>query len=281
MNSRRITLIVAIVLAVTTGLLTLRYLNSVNQQAAVPVQVETRAVVIANRDIPTRSKITPDMLEVVKKPITELEPGAISDPHQAIGDVALIAIPANSTVTDTKIGQPAAVGLTARLKLGMRAVTIPVDAIKSLNGLLQPGDRVDVLASVARGSSDRPRTYAIIRGALVLALNSAIEPIADQSPAPGAGGNVPTTVTLGVTVQQASLLTVADLNSTLRLALRPPNEPLRAETADVMDFQDATPAPRNVPPPANPATAPVAVAQAPKRHVVPIVDGDKLVQGDQ
>ena len=121
---------------------------------------------------------------------------------------------------------------------------------------------MDVLASVARGSSDRPRTYAIIRGALVLALNSAIEPIADQSPAPGAGGNVPTTVTLGVTVQQASLLTVA-------------------ETADVMDFQDATPAPRNVPPPANPATAPVAVAQAPKRHVVPIVDGDKLVQGDQ
>ncbi len=281
MNSRRITLIVAIVLAVTTGLLTLRYLNSVNQQAAVPVQVETRAVVIANRDIPTRSKITPEMLEVVKKPITELEPGAISDPHQAIGDVALIAIPANSTVTDTKIGQPASVGLTARLKLGMRAVTIPVDAIKSLNGLIQPGDRVDVLASVPKGTSDRPRTYSIIRGALVLALNSAIEPIADQSPAPGTSGNVPSTVTLGVSVQQANLLTVADLNSTLRLALRPPDEPLHAESADVIDFQDATPEPQNVPPPQSPAPAPVSVAQAPKHHVVPIVDGDKLIQGDQ
>ena len=281
MNSRRITLIVAIVLAVTTGLLTLRYLNSVNQTAQVAV-VESKPVVIANRDIPTRAKITPDMLTLVKRPATQIEPGAITDPHQAIGDVSLIAIPMNSTVTDTKIGQPASVGLTARLKPGMRAVTIPVDAIKSVNGMIQPGDRVDVLASVAKGSGDRPRTYAIIRGALVLALNNTIEPIPDQSPAPaGQQGAVPSTVTLGVSVQQASLLTVADLNANLRLALRSPNEPIHAESSEPIDFQDATPQPRNVPPPVAPVPAPIAVAAAPKkeRPSVTIVDGDKLIEG--
>jgi pilus assembly protein CpaB len=276
-NSRRITLIVAIVLAVTTGLLTLRYLNSVNQTAQVAV-VESKPVVIASRDIPTRAKITPDMLTLVKRPANQVEPGAISDPHMAIGDVSLIAIPMNSTITDTKIGQPAAVGLTARIKPGMRAVTIPVDAIKSVNGLIQPGDRVDVLASVQKGSSDRPRTYAIIRGALVLALNSTIEPTPDQSPAPGTSGNVPQTVTLGVTVQQADLLTVADLNTTLRLALRSPNEPLRAEAEEPLDFQDATPEPRTV---ATPAVPPVVAEAKKERPSVTIVEGDKLIEGNQ
>ncbi len=281
MNSRRITLIVAIVLAVTTGLLTLRYLSSVNQTAAVAV-VESKPVVIASRDIPTRAKITPDMLTLVKRPANEIEPGAIADPHQVVGDVALIAIPMNSTVTDTKIGQPGAVGLTGRLRPGMRAVTIAVDAIKSVNGMIQPGDRVDVLSSVGKGSGDRPRTFAIIRGALVLALNNAIEPQPDQSPAPpGQPGNVPSTVTLGVTVDQADLLTVADLNTNLRLALRSPNEPLRAEPTDPLDFQDSTPVPHVVVPPPAPMPTPVAVAAAPKkeRPSVTIVDGDKLIQG--
>ncbi len=277
MNSRRITLIVAIVLAVTTGLLTLRYLNSVNQTAQVAV-VESKPVVIASRDIPTRAKITPDMLTLVKRPANQVEPGAISDPHLAIGDVSLIAIPMNSTITDSKIGQPAAVGLTARIKPGMRAVTIPVDAIKSVNGLIQPGDRVDVLASVQKGSGDRPRTYAIIRGALVLALNSTIEPTPDESPAPGTSGNVPQTVTLGVTVQQADLLTVADLNTTLRLALRSPNEPLRAEAEEPLDFQDATPEPHTV---ATPVVPPVVAVAKKERPSVTIVDGDKLIQGNQ
>jgi pilus assembly protein CpaB len=284
-NSRRITLVVAIVLAVTTGLLTLRYLSTVNQQAQTQAQViETRQVVIANHDIPTHMKITPEMLTIVKRPVTEIEPGAIADPHQAIGDVSLIAIPANSTVTDTKIGQPASVGLTGRLKRGMRAVTIPVDAIKSLNGLIQPGDRVDVLASVARGSSDRPRTFAIIRGALVLALNSTIDPVPDESPGPGgsSGGGVPSTVTLGVTVQQADLLTVADLNATLRLALRPPDEPLHAEPAEVLDFQQEVARERELPPPVQPSKAPVvAVVPKKERPSVTIVDGDKLIQGNQ
>ncbi len=280
MNSRRITLIVAIVLAVTTGLLTLRYLNSVNQSAQVAV-VESKPVVIANRDIPTRAKITPDMLTLTKRPANQIEPGAIADPHVAIGDVSLIAIPMNSTITDSKIGQPASVGLDGRLKPGMRAVTIAVDAIKSVNGLIQPGDRVDVLSSVAKGSGDHPNTYAIIRGALVLALNNAIEPAPDQSPAPpGQNGGVPATVTLGVTVQQASLLTVADLNTTLRLALRSPNEPIRAEPAENIDFQDATPVPKSVPPVLAMPPPPVVVAKK-ERPSVTIVDGDRLIQGNR
>jgi Flp pilus assembly protein CpaB len=53
MKNRRITLIVAVVLAVATGLLTLRYLASLNKQSQVQA-VQMNPVVIASVDIPAR-----------------------------------------------------------------------------------------------------------------------------------------------------------------------------------------------------------------------------------
>ncbi len=287
MNTRRITLIVSIVLAFGTGLLTVRYLSGL-QSANAPATVETRQIVIASQDIQARAKITPEMLTIVQRPVDQIEPGAESDAKHVVNSIALIAIPANSQITSTKIGQQASGGLTARLKPGLRAVTIPVDATKAVNGLIQPGDRVDVFASVPRGSGDAPKTMAIIRGAIVLALNTAIEPIADQSPNPQ-GGGVPDHVTLGVTTKQAKLLTVADLNTTLRLALRSPDEHAGSEPVDPLQFQDDRPPSGggNPPPPAAPAAAPPAPTvpaptpiPVPTAHVT-VVEGDRLVSGPQ
>ncbi len=281
MNTRRITLIVAVVLAVGTGVLTLKYLSSINQQQApVATQTEMKSVVITNRDIAVRSKITADMLTKVTRPVAEAEPQAISDPKQADGDVALIAMPAGSTVTLTKIGQPGEVGLTARLKPGMRAVSIPVDRVKAVSNLVQPGDRVDVLAAVNKGNGIPPKTFTIIRGALVLAIGQQLEQIEQNaSPAPGDAGAP--TVTLGVTPQQADLLTVADLNTTLRLALRSPQEPVSSLPAETLTFADlgGAPAPAStVPPPTYPVPAP-SVSTVKKAPGVPVIDGDHYSSG--
>lgn len=285
MNTRRITLIVAVLLAIGTGIITLRFLSSLNQQSQVQQQqVELKPIVIANRDIAARLKITPDMLTKTTRPANEVEPQALSDPKQAEGDIALITIPAGSTLTATKVGQPAEVGLTARLKPGMRAVTIPVDRVKAVAGLIQSGDRVDVMAAVGRGPGIPPKTFTIIRGALVLAMGSELESTgaAGASPAPdsGAGAN---TVTLGVTPEQADLLTVADLNTTLRLALRSPQEPVRSLPAERLEFADlgvvpGPAAPQNVPPPLVPARPPT-VANVPEVPGVTVIDGDRIVSG--
>jgi len=300
-NSRRITLIVAIVLAVGTGILTLKYLSGINQQAQTTQQaVALKSVVIAAHDIPARMRITPEMLTKVQRSASEVEPQALTDPNQAKGDIAIISIPAGSTITATKVGQPAEVGLTVRLKPGMRAVSIPVDRVKSVSNFVQPGDRVDVLASVTKGIGVPPKTFTIIRGALVLAINAQLEQ-SGATPAPDSGSVA--TVTLGVTPQQADLLTVADLNTTLRLALRSPQEPVRSLPAESLQFSDLGPptAPANQPPPplypapppvAAPAPAPAAAANVPAplapaqapavgpvRPGVTVIDGDKVVSG--
>jgi pilus assembly protein CpaB len=294
-NSRRITLIVAVVLAIGTGVLTLSYLASFQRNNAPPPVAETKQIVVAAKDIPARSKITQDELTITKRAVDQnnpLEPGAISDPKQVDGDVALITIPAGSTITETKVGRAPDIGVTGRLKPGQRAISIPVDRVKAVSGLIQPGDRVDILASVPRGNGVQPKVVAFLRGILILAINATLENQAGASPSADQGGAA-ATVTFAVTPKEADILTNADLNTTLRLALRSPQEPAHSLPNEDLVFNDTSaPAAAPVAPvypipvPANPAPAPTVGPKAPAFPSVPqgggvtIIDGDKITMSN-
>ncbi|TAM56271.1 Flp pilus assembly protein CpaB [bacterium] len=272
MNSRRTTLLIAVLLALGTGWLTLNYLTSL-QKAAAP-QAVPRKVIVAVESIPARATITAAMVRETTKPSTQVEPNAVGEGRQAIGALALIGIPAGTTITSSMIGRPSDVGLTVRLQPGMRAVSIAVDQVKDVSGLMQPGDRVDVIAIVPRLGNHDPQARTILRGVLVLALGSALE-TAGATPAPGTQGS--TTVTLAVTPKQADLLAVADANTTLRLALRSPREPLHSVPTEALDLdlpETAAAAPARVDP-ARPAGA-----AAPRRAdgLVTVVEGDQVLQ---
>ena len=204
MNTRRMTLLIAIVLALGTGYLTISYLGSLRAEA--PPQVTMRSIVVAGQDIPARAKITPEMLKIVQRATNEVEPDAVVEPKQTIGTLALITIPAGAAITQSKIGRPVDIGLTPRLQRGERAISIGIDRVKGVSGLVQPGDRVDVIAIPPRTGTN-PKAYTILRGVVVLALGNELEQ-AGATPAPGAQDL--TTVTLAVTPKQADLLEMAD-----------------------------------------------------------------------
>ena len=88
-----------------------------------------------------------------------------------------------------------------------------------------------------------------------------------------------------MTAAQADLLTVADINTTLRLALRSPEEPVRSLPeeklvfADLGSVQGPPPAPFNVPPPLAPAQVPQLRNAPPQRPLVTVIDGDKIISG--
>ncbi len=310
LNSRRITLIVAVTVALAAGLLTIRYLSTAPHPAEDVATVATRPVVIANRTIRAHEKILPEMLTRVTRPVAQSEPGTFAEPRQAMGNIALIEIPEGASVTEAKVGVPAAVGVTGKLRPGLRAISIPVDFIKSVSSLVSPGDRVDVLASNTRGKPHPTRT--IIRGALVLAVNTNLDPVPQASP--GTAASAPVAVTLAVTPEQANLLTFADNSTLLRLALRSPTEPIRSYPVQDLDVGDdsgsgggaARPASRqepsvyivppasatssggNVPPPAAPATAPGQTTGAPAgadvsaaRKPILVIEGDQIVAGQR
>ena len=284
-NARRIPLIVGLLLALGTGVLLMNYLGSVS--AATPV-VHMKHVYVAAHDIPARAVITAALLTEATKPDTELDPDAVTDPKQAVGKYSLITIPAGSVVTVSKVGADGANALPARLPFGVRAVSISIDRVKGVAGLIQPGDRVDVIAVPPRVGSEVPRASAILRGVLVLAMGNSVE---TTSATPSPDNQNLTTVTLALTPRQVNLLASADLNTTLRLALRPPKEPVRAYPAEQLTLgvpdRPAAVQPVYVPPPApapaQPAAAPAAAARAaaaaPPSGGVQVIELDRGTEG--
>lgn len=235
MNTRRTTLIVAIVLAVGTGWLLLNYLSSLQRQTN--ANSAPRMVLVAAQEIPARVTITPQMLARVSRPSSAVDPNAITDPAQAVGALTLITIPAGSGVTSAMVGHPSDVGLPVRLAPGMRAVSVQIDKVKGVSGLIQPGDRVDVIADPPKASAEPPPASAILRGVRVLAIGDSLE-YSSATPSPQEANS--TTVTLEVTPKQADLLVMADLNTVLRLALRSPKEPLNSEPAEALHFPNGS-----------------------------------------
>jgi len=243
------------------------------------------AVVVAAVDIPARAQITADMIVRVVKPAWILEPDTIEDPNKAIGSVALINIPSKAALTASKIGRPNDLGLPVQVTSGMRAVTISIDKVKGIAGLIEPGDRVDVM-SIPPGSAPDGYATTILRGLRVLAVGTTID---SPSATPGPQDQNSTTVTLEVTPRQGELLANADATTSLRLALRSPKEPIRSLPVGRLPqpavFQ-MLPAIGGaaLPPPAPvqavvPTQAPrfARVANSPKPGIQ-IIDGDRLVQ---
>jgi pilus assembly protein CpaB len=278
MNIRRTTLLIAMILAVGTGWLTLTYLSSLH-----PGGTAQRPVLVTVADIPARERIVDTMFTKEMRPADSVQPDALSDPPQAVGSLALITIPTGSQLTASAIGTNVAFALPVRLQPGMRAVSIPVDRVKDVSGLIQPGDRVDVIAiPPPRSNGPPPRAATIFRAIRVLAVGTALE---NPSATPSPEEQTAATVTLEVTPGQADLLAWADANSILRLALRSPREAPHAEPVEELTLAGSgasagapEPAPTLGPPAAVPPPLPPAapIARTLSKPVELII-GDQIV----
>jgi pilus assembly protein CpaB len=268
-----------------TGLLTFNYLTSVGRhQSAV---VAPRRVVVAARDIVAHVPIKADMVTIVMRPGDAVEPDSISDPAQVVGRIAAVSVPAGGSISTSKITTVAASTLVMRVPRGMRAVAIPLDRVKGVGNLIQPGDHVDVIAVTPPRANTMPKAAIILRDVTVLAMGTALETPQGATPAPESGF---ATASLAVTPDQAKLLTLVDLNATLRLALRAPADGSahRPSVGDKLDLsqpaaqpQRMAQAPAAAPAAAAPVAAPPAPAAPAAKPSAPRYTGPQIISGDK
>ncbi len=114
--------------------------------------------------------------------------------------------------------------LALKTPVGKRAITVKIDSLAAVGGLLNPGDFVDVIAelNVPFQSADKKTVTAMIfQGLQVLAINT-------NEDDPGAYDEQQAESFLKITVavdpQEAGLLAFANKNGILELALRSPDE---------------------------------------------------------
>jgi Flp pilus assembly protein CpaB len=121
--------------------------------------------------------------------------------------------------------------LAGRTPPGKRALTVLIDSLGAVGGLVNPGDYVDVIAhlsipkTLGDGEEEKTKketmTAMIFQKLLVLAINTNLDE-------PGAYDDQQKEKTLKITVavtpEEAGLLAFADKNGSLELSLRPQNE---------------------------------------------------------
>jgi pilus assembly protein CpaB len=124
-----------------------------------------------------------------------------------------------------------AVSLALRMPAGKRAITVMIESLGAVGGLLNPGDYVDVIAQLSVPKADvladkdkekkEAVTAMIFQNLQILAINTNIDQpgVYDEQQKDRS-----LKITFAVTPEEASLLSFAEKNGNLELALRSPNE---------------------------------------------------------
>ena len=224
------------------------YSYSQEKKADLDKQIGAKVrVVVAKEDISEMDTIYDNVLEVVEKYESEVEPDAFRDIPDLVGTVAAIPIKKRQTMTKNKVLEPGPdTGMAIQVSPNKRAVTIPVTDSRANAKLIKPGDRVDIFAVVdtGKGASQKREVVLLMENITILAtgvnLNNTIPRTIEKDPT--GRGLIQTTLTgdtkyntLTIEVEASSAADVIFLVSTnpdsLYFLLRNPSDRKRLDRA--------------------------------------------------
>ena len=195
-------------------------------------------VVVARQDLPKGAIVSPETMAVRQIP-KEFAASVAVRPDTFDGYLgAKLAVPIRSgeSLLMSSTEGTDATTFSSKVKPGIRAITVSVDEVTSVSGMLQPSDHIDLLWSVKPsnlklGDANAPeQTVVFMQNVRVLATGKQVRPGSDDSRPRGY-----TTVTLEATAAQAQQLVVAQRSGKLTALLRNPDDvaPLGAKTVDL------------------------------------------------
>jgi len=277
MNRNR--MLIAVTIAILIGLAASVFVYRQMQRVAVAKPIEMQQVVVAALPLPLGTRLQPEHLRTVPWPAGEPIQGMYTRVDEPVNRALLTNVIENEPILDGKLAPvEAGVGLPATIPEGMRAVSVSVNDVVAVAGFVTPGTMVDVLVTGSVGSGgDQSITRTILENIRVLAAGQKIEQNKDGQPQ-----TVPV-ITLLVTPDQATVLTMASTEGRIQLALRNTIDTKRMEPPPVLRTSlfgiPRPPAPqpgpqRRVRPPAAPP-APQAPPPPPPSFVVEVIHGDK------
>jgi Flp pilus assembly protein CpaB len=179
-------------------------------------QPEMVEVVVAAKDLPVGTMLTWEVLgkfvERKRVPKDALPPAFIVSEEELVGKRLSRPVLKHETFSPQALTKAS----TITLPEGMDLISIPVSSQTA--GFVGPGSKVDVLGTVRQGN--KIVAFPLLVDMLVLAVDTQL--IYNRDGTPG-----PTMISLGVTQEQALLLTLAKQRGcTFEILLRHPDKPL-------------------------------------------------------
>ena len=207
-------------------------------------------VVVARRDLPRGEVASADTMAVREVPAEYLSATVITpERFDGYAGARLVApMRAGEPLLSGSLEGADAATFSAKVREGIRAITIAVDEVNSLSGMLQPGDRIDLLLSVRMpAGSSAPLAQEVTRPLMqdlrVLATGRQVRPGSDERNA-----RAFTAITVEVAPVQAQKLVVAQRIGKLTAMLRNPRdreaiEPRPMDVYGLLGLQPAVAAP--------------------------------------
>jgi pilus assembly protein CpaB len=151
----RALLVIGLILAAAAGVLT--YFYAVAGRSAPIVDVTTVSVLVAARDIETRTALAESDVKVVQLPRDAAPANPLREPAAVAGKITTVPLAANEPVLPAKVAVPGGEGRIAVLPPGttspsvpaLRAMSINVPDANAAGGNIAAGDRVDILYTLA------------------------------------------------------------------------------------------------------------------------------------
>jgi pilus assembly protein CpaB len=175
-------------------------------------------VAVAKVAIPVGTKIVPEQITIVQFPKESTPDGTFEVADKLNGRVAVVNIGPREPVTESRLApEGSAGGLSAVIPEGYRAMTVKVDDVVGISGLIMPGTLVDVVVVIDPGDkgTQDPIGKIVLQNIKVLANGQNIDKPENQREA-----NNVKAVTLQVTPEQAEKLALASTEGKLQLVMR-------------------------------------------------------------
>jgi len=242
-KSRLVMIALAIILGLVAAFGVVLYTNGMRKN--VVAEHRTIKVLVAEEDIPLGAEmreITAKKLasfkEVPEKYVTSK---AITSPEDINGQVLAVPVNEGEQITIDKFKYDVKAGLSFAIPKDQVAISISVDEVKGVSGMIKAGDSVNIIATLSdtRGSLDMPdMTKIILQNVRILAVGSTIAPtkgraLGQKTSRSGAVGSqqMKQTVTLSLTPADSEKLVFAEEKGHVWLSLLPTSETAPVSTS--------------------------------------------------
>jgi pilus assembly protein CpaB len=183
-------------------------------------RIATQNVVIAAVDIPEGTSLSQASLAVVQLPIAAVPAGSYSAPDSVMGRVSRIPIFKGEAIVPGRLAPDGtAGGLEVKIAPGKRAMSVRIDDVAGLSGLVQPNSRVDVMLTTGDARAPGQISKLFMSNMRVLSVGAQVTRGQDGTPI-----NAPT-ATLEVTPEEAERLALATREGSIQLVLRGYGDP--------------------------------------------------------
>jgi pilus assembly protein CpaB len=218
-NKTWISLGVALAIGVLTALAARSFLSHQVEAIAAASKQETVDVVVAKTELTAGVKLSNQNLAVRKIPLDLAQSGAVRPEDFARIDGKEIAynLRSGEMIMWSQMEAQRAPTFSARLAPGQRAITVVVDEINSISGMLEPGDLIDLMFAIDQNG--QKVVLPLLQSVRIMATGQRV--IDDAKSGTKAQF---ATVTLNTTPEQATNIIIARETGKLTALLRNPND---------------------------------------------------------